>query len=69
MKKADAEKCDACSYGPPDWQYKCLECSNIFELPAPKGPSEEKNRYCPACKSKNIERVNIVKSEVCPPGG
>jgi hypothetical protein len=36
---------------------------------APKGPSDERSRACPECNSKNIERVDIVKSEACPPGG
>jgi len=69
MTKSDAEKYAACSYGPPDWQYKCLDCGEIFEMPAPKGPSEEKSRRCPVCQSQNIERINAVKSEACPPGG
>ena len=69
MKKPDVEKCNACSYGPPDWQYKCLDCNKKFKMPAPKGPSDEKNRGCPDCKSHNIKRINVIKSEACPPGG
>ena len=26
-------------------------------------------RTCPECRSSDIERVNVVKSEACPPGG
>ncbi|MGD9143453.1 MAG: hypothetical protein PVG61_06380 [Dehalococcoidia bacterium] len=69
MSDPDTEKCKACSYGPPDWQYKCLDCTQVFKLPAPRGPSDEKNRRCPNCDSPNIERINVVKSEACPPGG
>jgi DNA-directed RNA polymerase subunit RPC12/RpoP len=68
-QKTDANKYAACSYGPPDWQYQCLDCGKTFEIPAPKGPSDEKNRSCPGCKSRNIKRVDIIKSEACPPGG
>ncbi|HEY98386.1 MAG TPA: hypothetical protein G4O16_09440 [Dehalococcoidia bacterium] len=69
MKKQDIEKCADCSYGPPDWQYECPDCGAEFEIPAPKGPSDEKNRSCPECAGKNIKRVGIAKSEACPPGG
>jgi len=67
--KPDGTSCFACPYGPPAWQYKCHECGHKFEMPAPKGPTDAKSRTCPECKSKDIERVNIVKSEACPPGG
>ncbi|HUT67026.1 MAG TPA: zinc ribbon domain-containing protein [Dehalococcoidales bacterium] len=69
MPKPDINSCSACPYGPPAWRYKCRECGHKFEMPAPKGPSEEKSRACPECQSKDIARVNIVKSEACPPGG
>jgi DNA-directed RNA polymerase subunit RPC12/RpoP len=69
MAEDNLEKCAACPLGPPAWRYKCGACGNEFEMPAPKGPSEEKGRVCPECKSPNIVRVDIVKSEACPPGG
>lgn len=69
MEKPDEEKCAACPMGPPDWVYLCGECGVKFNMPAPKGPSEEKNRACPKCQSKNIERIDLAKSEACPPGG
>ena len=69
MKKPDVENLADRSNGPPDWQYECLDCGKKFEMPAPRGPSEEKNRSCPECSGKNIKRVGIAKSEVCPPGG
>jgi DNA-directed RNA polymerase subunit RPC12/RpoP len=68
-QKADVKSCPACPYGPPAWQYECQECGHKFQMPAPKGPTEAKSRACPECKSKNIKRLDIVKSEACPPGG
>jgi DNA-directed RNA polymerase subunit RPC12/RpoP len=65
----DVNTCSACPLGPPAWHYKCRECEQEFEVPAPKGPSEERGHVCPRCKGKNIERVKTVKSEACPPGG
>ncbi|MCK4273769.1 MAG: hypothetical protein KAW90_02670 [Dehalococcoidales bacterium] len=68
-RKPDKITCSVRPYGPPAWQYKCHECGHEFEMPAPKGPTEERSHTCPECHSKNIERLNIVKSEACPPGG
>jgi putative FmdB family regulatory protein len=68
-KKSRREPCLACPLGPPDWHYKCRNCGNEFDMPVPKGPSEEKGRTCPKCRSKDIKRIFTVKSEVCPPGG
>ncbi len=69
MAEINAHKCAACPIGPPAWQYKCQECGHEFEMPAPKGPKEERGRICPECKSKNIEVLNVGKAEACPPGG
>ena len=69
MKRPDIETCRSCKLGPPDWEYTCKNCLRDFTLPAAKGPSDEKGRTCPACGSTNIERLNIVPSEACPPGG
>jgi DNA-directed RNA polymerase subunit RPC12/RpoP len=69
MTNSDAQNHLACSLGPPEWEYQCLDCGNEFKMQAAKGPSEEKNRRCPSCDSQNIERKNVVKSEACPPGG
>jgi DNA-directed RNA polymerase subunit RPC12/RpoP len=69
MEKLNEEKCLACKLGPPDWVYLCQDCKNKFTLPATKGPSDEKNRACPKCGSKKIKRVDLAKSEACPPGG
>jgi len=67
--KPDITSGSACRLGPPALQYECQECGHKFEMPVSKGPTEEKSRTCPKCHSKSIKRVNIVKSEVCPPGG
>jgi putative FmdB family regulatory protein len=69
MAVPDENMCKACPLGPPNWQYRCRQCGFEFEMPAPKGPSEEKSRACPKCGSKDIERLDVVKSEACPPGG
>ncbi len=69
MADIDLEKCAGCPSGPPDWRYKCKSCGREFEMPAPKGPTEEKGRACPGCGSKNIVVTNVGKAEVCPPGG
>lgn len=69
IKKTETGKYIDCSYGPPIWQYKCLVCGNIFEMPAAKGPSEEKSRSCPGCRRNNIKRFNVVISGAFPPGG
>jgi DNA-directed RNA polymerase subunit RPC12/RpoP len=67
--KINPEKCAACPLGPPPWRYRCGACSAVFAMPAPRGPAEEKERACSACGSKNIQRIDIVKNEACPPGG
>ena len=65
----DIKLCAKCSLGPPAWHYKCGDCEHEFEMPAPKGPAEERKRSCPECKSSNIKVTNIHKSEACAPGG
>jgi rRNA maturation endonuclease Nob1 len=69
MKRPDIETCAACKLGPPDWEYTCHNCLRDFTMPAARGPTEEKGRTCPACGSRNIERLNIAPSEACAPGG
>jgi Zn finger protein HypA/HybF involved in hydrogenase expression len=69
MSKLKAETHAARSLGPPAWRYKCRACHNVFKMPAASGPAEEKNRACPACHSRNIEIVSLVKTRACPPGG
>jgi putative FmdB family regulatory protein len=69
MPETNFKKDAACPIGPPTWRYKCQACGSRFEMPAARGPSEEKERTCPRCKSRDILRVGIVKSKACPPGG
>ncbi len=42
------------------WQYSCHQCQTTFELPVPSGPTEEKQRKCPVCKSMDIERLTVL---------
>lgn len=58
----------ACKLGPPDWEYTCHDCGHQFVMAAAKGPTEEKQRTCPECGSRNIE-YHAIKSEACAPGG
>ncbi len=69
MAEINIEKCVTCPLGPPAWRYKCGGCDSELEMPAPNGPTDEKGRACPKCKSHSITRVDTVKSEACPPGG
>ena len=65
----DDTQCTKCSFGPPAWNYMCDNCKCEFEMPAPKGPTEERKRACPECGSMNIKVTSIHKSEACAPGG
>lgn len=69
MADTKPQECQSCPLGPPDWHYLCRACKKEFTMPVPKGPSDEKSRVCPHCKSPDIERIKTVKSETCPPGG
>ena len=60
---------ESCHIGPPDWQYQCGDCGHRFEVPAPRGPAEEKCRTCPECGSRNISRVNMCEANPATPGG
>jgi DNA-directed RNA polymerase subunit RPC12/RpoP len=61
--------CPVRAAGPPPWRYRCRACGAEFEMPAPKGPSEEKSRACPRCSSRDIEKQAVTRTEACPPGG
>ena len=73
----DIERLDSCSCPinlPAEvkmlkWEYLCHQCEAQFELPVPRGPKEEKERDCPRCGSRDIERLNVFDLSVCPPGG
>lgn len=40
----------------PIFEFRCLECSNLFEKLF-TGPNQEADLECPACRSKSFERV------------
>ena len=69
LPESDKNSCPISSADRLVWKYKCLECGCEFQMPVPKGPTDERSRTCPVCQSHGIERVNIEKTEVCPPGG
>lgn len=69
MSETRPDECLACPLGPPEWHYRCNQCQTEFAMPVPKGPTEEKSRVCPQCRSADIQRIKTVKSEACPPGG
>jgi DNA-directed RNA polymerase subunit RPC12/RpoP len=54
--------------GPPPLRYRCRACDAMFDLPAPKGPAEEKARVCPNCGSGDLG-IRPFRSRPCPPGG
>ena len=56
----------SCESGPPPWEYVCHQCEALFELPAPRGPTEEKEARCLECGSKDIERLNVYNWEAQP---
>ena len=43
--------------GPPVWEYQCQQCQNVFRLPVPGSPSQEKEIKCPACGGGHIHRL------------
>ena len=53
-------------FGQPEWEYKCHQCTGVFKLPVPSGPTEEKQRKCPACGSMDIERLTALVVEPAP---
>ena len=53
-------------FSPPEWEYKCHQCTIVFKLPVPSGPTEEKQRKCPACGSMDIERLTALVVEPSP---
>ena len=45
------------------WEYECQECHNVFELPIPSSPSQEKEIKCPKCGGGHIHRLTSIGSE------
>ena len=50
-------------HSPSVWKYLCSRCKTTFELPVPSGPTEDKQRKCPTCKSMNLERLTVLVAE------
>jgi putative FmdB family regulatory protein len=50
----------------PIYEFRCLECSNVFELLELTKGSNKKGMKCPKCNSPEVERllsrVSVVKS-------
>jgi hypothetical protein len=69
MPQENLENGACCPLGAPAWLYKCSNCLHEFEMPCPKGPSDEKGRVCPGCRSPKITRISNFVSQACPPGG
>ena len=44
----------------PMWEYECQQCQNVFQLPVPSSPSQEKEIKCPACGGGHIHRLTSV---------
>ncbi len=43
--------------GPLQWEYECQHCKNVFKLPVPSSPSQEKEIKCPECGGGHIHRL------------
>jgi putative FmdB family regulatory protein len=41
----------------PIYEFRCLDCGNVFELLRLKKEDEKSGMNCPKCKSAEIERV------------
>ena len=42
------------------WEYECQQCQNVFKLPVPSRPSQEKEIKCPACGGGHIHRLTAI---------
>jgi len=51
------------------WHYLCHQCKAHFDVPVPRGPTEERALRCLECGSKDIERVETYGCAIAPPGG
>jgi len=40
----------------PIYEFKCNQCKKIFEILV-LSPREEKDLYCPKCKTKNLQKL------------
>ena len=41
----------------PVWECACQQCHNVFKLPAPDSPSQDKEIKCPTCGSGHVHRL------------
>ena len=41
----------------PVWECVCQQCQNVFKLPVPDSPSQEKEIICPTCGSGHVHRL------------
>lgn len=49
--------------GPPVWEYECQHCQNVFKLPVPSSPAQEKGIKCPECGGGHIHRLTPTGGE------
>jgi putative FmdB family regulatory protein len=41
----------------PTYEYRCLDCHEVFEQPAKMAEHDAARPICPACGSKKVEQV------------
>jgi putative FmdB family regulatory protein len=46
--------------GPAVWEYECQNCKNVFKLPVPSSPSQEKGIKCPECGGGHVHRLTAT---------
>ena len=46
-----------------EWEYQCQNCHNVFKLPIPASPSQEKEITCPECDGSHIHRLTPTGGE------
>jgi len=51
------------------WEFDCNQCKGKFEVPVPRGPTEEKAIKCPHCGSQDIANCSLGGLEVPVCGG
>jgi len=42
------------------WEYECQDCKNVFQMPIPGSPTEDKKRKCPVCGSGHLHMLTNV---------
>ena len=46
-----------------EWEYECQHCKNVFKMPVPSYPSQEKEIKCPECGEGHIHRLTPIGGE------